>query len=159
PGETRAIVLARRYDSRGAALTRPFVVHQPSSLSRHFARIAATPDGGMVVAWSADRTAGAQGPRSLTARFFAPDGTPRSDELSLDREVAVGRNAATGIAVEPNGSAWIAGSSDAGATVQNVAPDGTVGPYLGLCTPECASTDGFDMAEEPALAMRPDGSF
>lgn len=165
----RSIVMARRYDRHAKPMTDPFLVHAPSPFDRYLPALAAAPDGGAVVAWAARLDPIGFGPPNLMARFFAPDGTPRSPELTVALGSAVPAFldlTQPTVGVEPDGSAWIVASSDTylpgfGVLVQHVEQDGTVGASLDVCqdAPACAPIHPFRELVAPAMAMRQDGTF
>lgn len=167
---TRSVVMARRYDHQARPLTPPFFVQDlgdRSTLYRYGARLAATADGGAVIAWNAnDLKADHSFREDIVVRFFAPDGTPRAPALNLGPGDQFA-NYPAGIGAEPDGSAWVLKESFAGANLfgnlylQHFAADGTAGPRIAVCSGStiCTPSLTFPFVNEGTLAMRPDGTL
>lgn len=157
---TRTSVLVRRYDRGGAPMTPPLLVHSPSTASRFGTALGVGADGGMVVGWVAEQPSPVFFPEDTVVRFFAPDGTPRSPEVNLS-SFGNSLSFVSGIAVEADGSAWMAGSGEGlSVLVQHVSASGQADQPIDACQDSPACAEGRDPDNfAPVLAMRPDGVF
>jgi Ca2+-binding RTX toxin-like protein len=83
-GEGFAIA-ARSYDAAGNPLTDDFIVANESASTGDNPDIAALPDGRFIVTWDApDGGTDIPGTRDIKARIFARDGTPLTDEFTVN---------------------------------------------------------------------------
>lgn len=159
-------VFARKFDRRGKPLTATVKVHPASHFGRYGGRVAATADGGFVVAWAAEHSSGPTDNfhTDAVARFFHGDGTVAGPVIQLSREnddpTSDSGIEPAAIAVAPDGSVAIVSNcfcDQPGLELQRFTSDGTVSDDLDPTPP--GSIHQGDLQLFPSLAMAPDGSF
>jgi len=96
-------IRARRFDSRGAALSAEVAVNADTQSSQRAPALAMASDGRFVVAWRSNL----DGSLEIRARRFDPSGTPASDELPVNT-TRVGDQVAPTVAISPDGTFVIA---------------------------------------------------
>ncbi len=158
-------VFARKFNRRGTPFTKAFIVHDASPHRRYSGAVAATADGGFVVAWAAVNPPSRTGAvvTEAVARFFRANGTPAGPALRITGDIVdpvVDYGVVpTSVAVAPDGSVTIVSNcvcDQIGLVLQRFTSDGTV---LDDIDPSAGCTCRGDIAIFPSLAMAPDGSF
>ncbi len=78
-------VQAQRYDLNGTAIGNAFQVDTSTLYYQRAPKVATAPDGGFVVVWQSDQSAGSDSSlSSIQARFFSSTGTPTAPELQVN---------------------------------------------------------------------------
>ncbi|HEY0783788.1 MAG TPA: hypothetical protein VGE98_15120, partial [Thermoanaerobaculia bacterium] len=156
-------VLARRFDRAGNPVTSPFVVHDPSPLSVYAATVAATPDGGFAIAWTADIDVDTS-PILLNVRrdTFVRRFSAANRATGPAQLIAMGYTAddsyliPTAMAAGPDGTLVLASNcvcDQPGMALHRI-PEGG-----GAANLDAPPFDNDELALDPGLAMAADGSF
>lgn len=103
-------VFGQRFDAAGALAGSDFRVTEATVSIQRRPSIAATPDGGFVVAWAS---------YEINARRFAADGTPLSGDFQVN-SASIGEQSYPSIASEPDGGFLITWQTDRGGGPFNI---------------------------------------